>query len=294
MDAIATNVEHPQGWSFQPSMEMLPSEFIAWQHLLESRVGIVIDIARRPFFQTHLTSRMRALGINDYADYYRYVTRGVTGAREWADLLNHLTTQFTQFFRHLPSFETLEAYLSQRIQLDSEATLSLWSVGCSSGEEAYSMAITASETFRKAGLSERYGVFATDISSHALNNARLGIYASEKVKHLDSSLLDRYFSNHADGTFSIASALKARLCCARLNVLELGRTPISGMDVIFCQNLLIYFRRWLRKDILNQLVSKLNPGGLLVIGVGEVTGWSHPDLIPVADERVLAFTRRVA
>ncbi len=68
-------------------------------------------------------------------------------------------------------------------------------------------------------------------------------------------------------------------------------TPWSGLDVIFCQNLLIYFRRWRRRDILNGLAERLAPGGLLVLGVGEMTGWQHPALQPVADERVLAFTR---
>jgi type IV pilus assembly protein PilK len=77
-----------------------------------------------------------------------------------------------------------------------------------------------------------------------------------------------------------------------LNVLDLGQAPMSGLDVIFCQNLLIYFRRWRRRDILNRLAERLAPGGLLVIGVGEVAEWQHPDLVPVADERVLAFTRK--
>ncbi|HAO75371.1 MAG TPA: methyltransferase, partial [Pseudomonas sp.] len=86
--------------------------------------------------------------------------------------------------------------------------------------------------------------------------------------------------------------LAARVCFARLNVLELANSPISGMDVIFCQNLLIYFRRWRRRDILNRLAECLAPGGLLVIGVGEVVGWQHPDLLPVANDRVLAFTRK--
>jgi type IV pilus assembly protein PilK len=75
-------------------------------------------------------------------------------------------------------------------------------------------------------------------------------------------------------------------------VLELAKAPMSDMDVIFCQNLLIYFRRWRRREILNRLAERLVPGGLLVVGVGEVAGWQHPELIPVADERVLAFTRK--
>ena len=75
-------------------------------------------------------------------------------------------------------------------------------------------------------------------------------------------------------------------------MLDLGRAPQRGMDVIFCQNLLIYFRRWRRREILSRLVERLVPGGLLVIGVGEVADWHHPQLQPVADERVLAFTRK--
>ena len=76
------------------------------------------------------------------------------------------------------------------------------------------------------------------------------------------------------------------------NVLELAKAPISGMDVIFCQNLLIYFRRWRRREILNRLAERLAPGGLMVLGVGEVVGWQHPDLDPVPNEQVLAFTRK--
>ncbi|MDO7919741.1 type 4 fimbrial methyltransferase PilK, partial [Pseudomonas aeruginosa] len=96
----------------------------------------------------------------------------------------------------------------------------------------------------------------------------------------------------ADGSFSVKTILTERVCCARLNVLDLAKAPWSGMDVIFCQNLLIYFRRWRRREILNRLAERLAPGGLLVIGVGEVVNWSHPELEPVADERVLAFTRK--
>lgn len=90
----------------------------------------------------------------------------------------------------------------------------------------------------------------------------------------------------------VAPELVARVCFAKLNVLELASAPLAGLDVIFCQNLLIYFRRWRRREILNRLAERLAPGGLLVVGVGEVVGWQHPDLVPVADDQVLAFTRK--
>src|SRR5690606_32571103 len=138
----------------------------------------------------------------------------------------------------------------------------------------------------------QFGVTATDISLSALAKARAGIYGARRLEQLDAQLAERYFERQADGRYKVVSSLAARVCCARLNVLELAKAPLSGMDVIFCQNLLIYFRRWRRREILNRLAERLAPGGLLVVGVAEVTGWQHPDLDPVADERVLAFTRK--
>jgi len=200
--------------------------------------------------------------------------------------------QETRFFRHQPSFDLLERYLRERLQQGLPRPWEFWSVGCSSGEEPYSLAITAAEMLRDSEQPEHFGVTGTDISLNALSMARDGQYGARKLEQIDTELGQRYFVAQADGRFKVVAGLAARVCCARLNVLELAKAPMSGMDVIFCQNLLIYFRRWRRREILNRLAERLAPGGLLVVGVGEVVGWQHPDLLPVADERVLAFTRK--
>ncbi|AYC35000.1 protein-glutamate O-methyltransferase CheR [Pseudomonas cavernae] len=276
-------------WALKPLADMSAAEFHDWQTLLEERTGVVISEQRRAFLQTNLSARMRELGVDDYADYYRRVTDGPRGALEWSTLLDRLTVQETRFFRHRASFELLAEYLPARL---GERPLALWSVGCSSGEEAYSLAISAAEVLRAADSSAQFGVTATDISLNALSKAQAGLYSARRLEALDLELCQRYFLPQADGRFKVVPSLAARVCCARLNVLELAKAPLSGMDVIFCQNLLIYFRRWRRREILNRLAERLAPGGLLVIGVGEVVGWQHPDLVPVADERVLAFTRK--
>jgi type IV pilus assembly protein PilK len=280
-------------WALQPLADMSTAEFRAWQTLLEERTGVVISEQRRAFLQTNLSARMRELGVADYASYYRQVTDGPRGVVEWSTLLDRLTVQETRFFRHRPSFEVLEHHLRERLQRDGvEQPWALWSVGCSSGEEPYSLAITAAEVLRDSPQPEHYGVTGTDISLNALNKARDACYGARRLEQLESDLTARYFEMQADGRYKVIPSLAARVCCARLNVLELAKAPISGMDVIFCQNLLIYFRRWRRREILNRLAERLAPGGLLVIGVGEVVGWQHPDLVPVADERVLAFIRK--
>ncbi|WP_137819325.1 protein-glutamate O-methyltransferase [Pseudomonas sp. 2FG] len=285
----------PSGaWALKPLVDMTPAEFYDWQTLLEERTGVVISEQRQAFLQTNLSARMRELGVADYASYYRQVTDGPRGAVEWSILLDRLTVQETRFFRHRPSFQVLEHYLGERLARAEvgEQPWALWSVGCSSGEEPYSLAISAAEVLRDSERPAHFGVTGTDISLNALSKARAGQYGARKLEQMDIELCERYFDAQSDGRFKVVPSLAARVCCARLNVLELAKAPMSGMDVIFCQNLLIYFRRWRRREILNRLAERLAPGGLLVVGVGEVIGWQHPELEPVADERVLAFTRK--
>ncbi len=280
-------------WALKPLADMSPAEFHEWQALLEERSGMVVSEQRRAFLQANLSSRMREIGAPDYASYYRQVTAGPRGSVEWSTLMDRLTVQETRFFRHPPSFDLLSRYLRQRFDAgEMQAPWSLWSVGCSSGQETYSLAICAAEALAGSNHATAYGVTGTDISLSALSKSREGTYSDSKLEQVDALLRERYFQKLPEGQYQVVPSLAARVCFARLNVLELGSAPMSDMDVIFCQNLLIYFRRWRRREILNRLAERLAPGGLLVIGVGEVVGWQHPDLMPVADSQVLAFTRK--
>ena len=209
-------------------------------------------------------------------------------------LMDRLTVQETRFFRHPPSFALLSDYMRQRHESrdHAERPWSLWSVGCARGEETYSLAICAAEALDPGQAEATFGVIGTDISLSALARSREGLYSQRRLEQVVPDLRSRYFQPCADDRFQVIPSLASRVCFARLNVLELAGAPMSDMDVIFCQNLLIYFRRWRRREILNRLVERLVPGGLLVIGAGEVVGWQHPELTPVADSQVLAFIRK--
>ncbi len=280
-------------WALEPLADMSPAEFHDWQTLLEERSGMVVSERRRSFLQTNLSARMREVGAPDYASYYRQVTSGPRGAVEWSTLMDRLTVQETRFFRHPASFDLLETYLRQRLEQESiKRPLALWSVGCASGEETYSLAMATTEALAGREFDGSFGVTGTDISLSALAKSRTAVYSARKLEQVEPALRERYFLSLSDDRFQVIPGLAARVCFARLNVLELANSPVSSMDVIFCQNLLIYFRRWRRREILNRLADCLAPGGLLVIGVGEVVGWQHPELLPVANDQVLAFTRK--
>lgn len=280
-------------WALQPLADMTSAEFDNWQKLLEARSGMVVSEQRRSFLQVNLTARMRELGVPDYSSYYRTVLNGPSGAVEWVTLLDRLTVQETQFFRHVDSFAAVTQFLQEKVSGETlPDSLSMWSVGCSSGEEAWSLAICAAEVQRSMAHKIEFAITATDISHSALRKGRRATYDARRLERVAPELVERYFTAQADGSYQVVSSLVERSCFARLNMLDLAQAPISGMDIIFCQNVLIYFRRWQRREILNRLVTRLAPGGMLVIGVGEVAGWQHPDLEPIADERVLAFTRK--
>ena len=96
----------------------------------------------------------------------------------------------------------------------------------------------------------------------------------------------------ANDKHEVAYGLRDRVCFSRLNILELAQAPIQDLDIIFCQNLLIYFRRWRRRDLLNLLARRLAPGGMLVIGLGEIMDWNNPLLERLPDDQVQAYVRR--
>jgi len=285
-------VQRTPHWSLEQLPDMDGQQFRQWQALLEQRTGVCVSQQRQAYLQTSLGSRMRELGIRDYQAYYEHVTQGISGALEWAALIEWLTVRETSFMRHRASFDCVAQFLHQRLP-GSARPLQCWSVGCASGEEAYSLAIIMEQALAQVGQSRRdYGIWATDISQRALDQARLGRYCARRLGGLNEAEAGQWLEQLQDGQYQVAPVLRDRVCFTRLNILELAQAPIRDLDIIFCQNLLIYFRRWRRRDLLNQLAMRLAPGGMLVIGPGEIMDWNNPLLEPVADDRVQAYRRR--
>lgn len=270
---------------------MSGAEFDSWCQLLEERAGIVWNVERKSYLEVRLTARMRELGVSNYTHYFQQVSDGARGALEWSWLLDGLTVQETRFFRHLPSFEFVRAYLQQLLWA-GQTSVSLWSVGCSTGEEAWSLAMSAADAVCESGRAAEFSVLANDISRTALSLARAGSYPPRRGLQLEAPLRERYLHMKNDGHYGVCESIRSRVCFSRLNILELADMPVISMDVIFCQNVLIYFRRWQRRNILNQLVRRLQPGGVLILGLGEANGWEHPQLVRVDNDRILAFARK--
>lgn len=251
---------------------------------------------RRSFLVTNLMIRMREIGYGNFQDYHDYVVAGGRGAVEWTVLVDRLTVHETRFFRHRPSLDMIgNMFLSEWMATSKPPySFHVWSVACATGEEPYSLAMIVDNVMRGSGSTYYFGVLATDISLTALSCGRCGVYTPRKVTGVEPELLGRYFTKLEEGQYKVNDELRRRVCFSQLNVLDMCDAPIGKMDLIFCQNLLIYFDRDRRMQIVNDLVEHLLPGGLLVLGPGEILGWSHRELERVPGEEILAFRRRAA
>lgn len=267
------------------------NQFDRWRALLESRTGMRFSDARRSLLLTQLNRRMNDAGYEDFDAYFHAVTAGGLAAEsEWQELVDYLTVQETRFFRDPQAMELVSDHL--KAQWDrSQAPVNLWSVGCATGEEAYSLAMIMAELARHTQRPRRYAVTGSDISAPAIHKARLGRYRQRKLEPVPKALRERYFDMDASMA-TVKPALASNICFTRLNVLDLAEAPMADMDLIFCQNLLIYFRRWRRREIVLQLIKRLRPGGLLVLGPGDLTGFTHPDLVTIPSRHSLAYLRK--
>ena len=272
--------------------EMNDQQFQQWTELLEARTGMRIPDNRRSFLVTNLGIRMRKLGFSSYEDYYKLLHSGRSGHIEWDKLIHYLTVHETRFLRHQDTNALIcEKYLPRsKFEIKEEPlTIHIWSVGCSTGEEPYGIAMAVDSHLKKLGCEYYIGVIGSDISRSAIAVGRAGIYTKQQLKNIDPDWLASYFEKLPDGRYQVTPKLKQRVCFNQLNAVDMKKVPMGAMDIIVCQNLLIYYDRERREQIASNFVEHLTPGGLLVLGVGELVNWSHPKLERLHYPNTLAF-----
>ncbi|MEM1092074.1 MAG: CheR family methyltransferase [Pseudomonadota bacterium] len=274
-------------------MVMDDAEFDRWVRLLEQRTGVVVPHSRRQFLETNLRLRLAELKLVSLERYHDEWLVGPNGAREWAVLVDRLTVHETRFFRHTPSLALLREHIlpAYMARTGGRQEFHAWSVGCATGEEAFSLAMVIDDYARRSRPRFRFAVTGSDVSGPALKVAEAAVYSVEREREIPAGYRD-YSRTHGVDEFVIDAALRARTRFAQLNLLDIERQPMSGLELIYCQNVLIYFPRARREAFLDQLVNCLRPGGCLIIGPGEVTQWRNPLLERIDSRRALAFRRR--
>ncbi|MDO9265820.1 MAG: PAS domain S-box protein [Sulfurimonas sp.] len=233
-----------------------------------------------------IEKRMKILNfvtIEEYAHYFKANDKEV-------DILNQeVLIGVTEFFRGTESFEALKNYMKKHISSKAEySEYRLWSVACSSGEEAYSLAILANEVSAELGKKLHIKIFATDIDDMALEKARIGDYKESALKYIEKELIEKYFIKSEYG-YRVVKALRDQIIFAHHNFLN--NPPFINMDLISCRNVLIYLKSSTQSDVFSIFHYSLKNDGLLFLGSSEST-LSSVDLFVTLDNKYRIYEKK--
>jgi len=246
------------------------AEFEFLRHVIGQNAGIVLGPTKRQLVQGRLAQRLRELGLTSYERYCDHVRE--SGPEELVALINALTTNVTAFFRENHHFEALAQYmLPEALKRNQQSRrVRLWSAGCSSGEEAYCLAIIANEVLPPQQHWD-LKILGSDIDSNVLATAEHGIYGMDRLASMSPQRLQRYFRKGVAeqiGNARISSQLAAQVSFRTLNLLH--EWPMRGpFDVIFCRNVMIYFDQATRERLVGRFADLLTPDGYLCLGHSE-------------------------
>lgn len=236
--------------------------------LMRERTGVDFSDYKPGTIDRRIERRMSVQQVEAIESYVRFLK---TSVQESEALFNNLLICVTRFFRDRDLWETLEQDILPKLleQLDSRETFRAWLPGCSTGEEAYSLAIVLAEVMEKLNLHREVKIFATDVSKKSLDVASAGLYTATMVAEISPDRLAKYFDRRTDG-FQVNARLRKFAVFARHDVLK--DPPFSRMDLVCCRNLLIYFQPLVQTRVLQSLRHALKPEGVLILGSSESTG----------------------
>lgn len=273
-----------------PRPEMDDAEFFDWTRLLHHRAGLFITAERRSFLISGIRSRMRENACQSSREYYERLISGAAGAAEWPLLVDRLTVHETCFFRHRSSMRLIAEKLVPEA-LAHDGGYAAWSVGCATGEEVYSLAMLVEDCMADRQDAPASRITGMDISLPALQQARDGTYLLRRLRDIPVAWQYRYCRKISGSHFQIEDELRERVSFSHLDLRELGGVAMHDLDLIYCQNLLIYYDRPRRVEIVDQLATFLRPGGVLVLGPGELLEWKNPNMEKVRFPDTLAYRR---
>ncbi|HYA86855.1 MAG TPA: protein-glutamate O-methyltransferase [Nitrospirota bacterium] len=255
---------------------------------IHGECGIKMPLSKRVMLESRLQKRLRALGIKTFKDYCVYLFSEEGKSGELTHCIDAITTNKTDFFREANHFDYLTSQalpaLIESPESRCKKQFTVWSAGCSTGEEPYTLAMVLNE-FAEIMPGFDFKVLATDISTQVLDKAKLGVYAQESVSPVPEELKMKYLLRSKDrrkGLVRIVPRLREKVVFQRLNFMESHFNIREKVDVIFCRNVIIYFDRSTQETLMNKFCRYLMPRGYLFLGHSETLHSMDVPLVSVA------------
>jgi len=262
-------------------MDLSDADFTRLSTFLQSKLGIKLPEAKRTMLSGRLMKRLRLLGIDSFTAYCDFVFSPAGQQTELIPLMDTVTTNKTDFFREPAHFAYLTGTVLPRLIAKGKKHCRVWSAGCSTGEEPYTLAMVLSDyqnTSPVHGFS--FEITATDISTKVLDIAKQAIYSEDKIQPVSAEFRKRYLlrgKGQHQGTVRIAHEQRTKVRFGRLNFMHEDFKMPAKQQVVFCRNVLIYFDKKMQEAVINRLCQYLEPGGYLFLGHSEsIMGYDVP------------------
>lgn len=248
----------------QRLVTLTPSEFTWFTGFLRSVAGIELKDGKQTLVMGRLERRVRHHGLSSYSEYFELLGRA-DAPEETRIAVDLMTTNETYFFREKQHFDLLPSLVQGRS--DGATPIRVWSAACSTGEEAYSIAMVLADCLGK----RPWEVLGTDLSSRVVTTARRGLYPLEAAERIPDHLLRAHCLKGRDdyeGLFTLGSELRSRVRFERANLIR-PLPDLGTFDVIFLRNVMIYFNNDVKRQVVERLAATLRPGGVLLTGRAE-------------------------
>ncbi len=244
-------------------------DFNRLRDIVYKEAGIKLSDVKKILMQSRLMKRLRELRMDSFTDYYDYLIDNYDD--EKINFINLITTNKTDFFRENDHFEFMKGVLLPDFEKKAPGEIRIWSAGCSTGEEPYTIAMVVSEYF-SGRHSPEILILATDIDTQVLQKAKDGVYPEEHLVTVDQKYLKTYFTRGTgenEGLYRVSDKLKQSVYFRRLNLLQDEYPMKKQFDIIFCRNVIIYFDRETQKKLFSKFYNYLKDDGYLLIGHSE-------------------------
>ena len=270
---------------------MIPDDagFAALARKISKGAGLPVEAYKDKCVRRRIAVRMRACGVHSYAEYQAILDRSPA---EYERLRDTLTINVTRFYRNAETWNLLRRDLIPRLCAPGTGEIRVWSAGCASGEEAYTIAILAAEHLDRTGRSgelSRIVVDATDVDRLSLERAREARYRPENLSEMPQELVDRYLETSGPD-LQVVARVRARVFVRRVD-LSAGRPPGRDYRMVVCRNVLIYFDRPMQERLFQVFTDSLAPGGYLVLGKVETLFGTVRERLVLVDPRERVYRR---
>lgn len=289
LDTSSASSGFPNGNPGLSSFTISDEDAREFVELIYNKSGIVLAPNKKAMIVSRLSKRLRALALGTFREYLDYLQHSSDRDAELVTMIAEITTNKTAFFRESHHFDYLSSAVLPLLARSGRSPINIWSAGCSTGEEPYTLAMTLTEFF---GTPDRFTILAIDLSTQALQSARLGIYTDEQCSPIPSALRRKYVLGGRGpqrGRCRIVPELRDRVRFGHFNLIDRRWDIPAEMDIIFCRNVMIYFDKKTRSQIVSRFGEKLRDGGHFFVGHSETLSDLNSDFVQV---RPTVYSRR--